>query len=71
MELAVQSTHAPEAPHELLALPTTHIVPLQQPPMHGWLAPHMVTHFFDAASHAVPLGQSAAEVHPHAPARQV
>jgi hypothetical protein len=69
MLLAVQSRHtAPVAPHAAPDAPAEQ-VPLtaseQQPPLQACWSLQLVVHMLVLVSQARPLGQSAAELHPH------
>jgi hypothetical protein len=62
------TVHAPpELPHALGVAPAPHVPLSQQPPLHAWLAEHVVVHACVLPSHAWSLGQSVAALHPHAP----
>jgi len=66
-ELLAQFAHAPPlVPQALAAVPPTHVVPLQQPPLHGvsFATPHAVEHVCVWVLHALPAGQSVAEPQP-------
>jgi hypothetical protein len=66
--LLEQSMHAaPDGPHAPAVEPAAHTPFEQQAPLHGWLALHAVVHLDVVPSHALPDGQSAAELQPHAP----
>jgi hypothetical protein len=54
----------PRLPHAACAVPAAHDVPLQQPPLHGCVAEHVVLHVPPSTSHASPIGQADAEAHP-------
>jgi hypothetical protein len=59
--------HAPPLlPHWLFDVPATQLPPpVQQPPLHGWLAgSHFVVHRCVVVLQAVPDGQSASELQP-------
>jgi hypothetical protein len=63
--LPLHIAHAPPcAPHAPAMVPATHVVPLQQPPLHGWLALQVVTQLF-AGEHELPIGQSLVTLQPH------
>lgn len=47
--------------------PVTQVVPLQQPPLHGWVALHVIVQVPAVVSHAWPFGQSAGPVQPTGP----
>jgi hypothetical protein len=67
----VQSTHAlPVVPQNPAAVPTTQLVPLQQPVEHAvWLAsPQVASHTCVVVLHDFKLPQSAATLQPHTPA---
>jgi hypothetical protein len=60
---------APLAPHALVLVPATQVVPLQQPPLHADCVapPQLALHVCVDESHACPVGQSAGALQPHAP----
>jgi hypothetical protein len=43
---------APAAPHAVADAVDSQVVPLQQTPLHGWLALQVVVHWWVATSHA-------------------
>lgn len=43
---------APVSPHAACVLPVAHVVPLQHPPLHGWVAEQVVVHAPVVVSHA-------------------
>jgi hypothetical protein len=63
----VQSAHIPLAPHAVEPEPPAHIPPEQQPPLHGCVDEQLVVQVWLVPSQAEPIGQSAAELQPHAP----
>jgi hypothetical protein len=66
--LALQSMHTPpDGPHTVAVVPAAQLPPLQQPPLHGWVAEHTVTHACEVASHDEPDWQSAVELQPQVP----
>jgi hypothetical protein len=65
--LPEQIAQVPLVPHAPFVVPPTHVVPLQQPPLQGAVAEHVVTHAWVVVSHAIPEPQSVAELHPHVP----
>ncbi len=66
----VQTLHvSPFFPHCVGSLvPVTHDPALQQPPLQSWVAEQLDVHVCVPVSHAVLVGQSVAELQPHAPA---
>jgi hypothetical protein len=65
---ALQSKHKPPAaPHVVAPVPGLHVVPLQQPPLHGCVPLHVVVQACAVVSQALPSGQSAVAMQPHAP----
>jgi hypothetical protein len=65
----VQSPHVPPPrPHALVAVPATHVVPEQHPPLHPVvLAPHVVEQMCVVVLQAWSAGQSVAALQPHVP----
>jgi hypothetical protein len=57
----------PEAPHAVVVLPAAQVPPLQQAPLHGWLAEHEVMQVLVVVLHDEPAGQSLGPLQPHAP----
>ena len=58
----------PVEPHVAFCVPTTQFPePLQQPPLHAWLAEHLVVHCPVTVSQASSLGQSVVAPQPHVP----
>lgn len=60
----------PLLPHAAMPVPGSHVPPVaaeQHPPLHGWPVLQLVVHWCLVPSHAMPAGQSAAEVHPAPP----
>jgi hypothetical protein len=57
--------HAPPLlPHSVFAVPGTHELPPQQPPLHGCSPVQCAVHVWVAGSHAVFSGQSLTDVQP-------
>jgi hypothetical protein len=72
MLLPEQDEHSPPpVPHAVCVVPPVQkpVAPpsviSQHPPLHAWLAEHVVTHVFVATSHEKPVWQSAALEQPH------
>jgi hypothetical protein len=66
----LQSVHAaPSSPHAVFDVPPWQVpVAPQHPPLHGCVGEHALVHLCVARSHARNVPQSAAVLHPHAPA---
>ena len=65
---ATQLTHAvPGAPHAVAVSGEAHFAPLQQVPLHAWLAEQVVVHACELRSHASPAAQSLLAEHPVVP----
>jgi hypothetical protein len=63
-----QLLHVPVVPHALLAVPATHAVPEQHPPLHPVVpAPHVVEQMCVVVLQAWSAGQSVAALQPHVP----
>jgi hypothetical protein len=65
-DAVVQSRHAPPVePQAVIEAPCAHTPAVeQQPPLHGWLAEHVVVHTCATGSQAVSAGQSVLELQP-------
>jgi hypothetical protein len=70
-QVGVPPVHAAQAPpfdpHTASALPATQLAPLQQPPLQASPFAQLVWHWWVLGLQAVPVGQSAARLQPHAP----
>jgi hypothetical protein len=60
----VQLTHDPLLAQAFAAVPGAQLPPLQQPPLHGWLASQPVVRQTLSVLQALPLAQSVAAVQP-------
>lgn len=67
-DLPTQLPHSGGASAQASALsPTAQLVPSQQPPLHGWVALHVIVQVPAVVSHAWPTGQSAGPLQPMGP----